>query len=131
MRKLLFSLIIISSLFSFTFLYGQEPEIMDTVSSYSQALKSGDIGKIKQLITGKFYETNRVLLEENPNYPSFLRKHYDGSKSRILEITHAKDSAHAKIEISFIDGRSEFFIIYLRRVAQNKWKIFAETQVGE
>jgi hypothetical protein len=50
--------------------------ITETMEPYFDALKSGDVSIIKQLISGRMHERNKTLLEQNTEYPEFLRSYY-------------------------------------------------------
>jgi hypothetical protein len=58
-----------------------ESATYDTISNqvvrpFFRALKEGDVGTIKRLISKKMYEERKTLLEENPEYGAFLRRFY-------------------------------------------------------
>ena len=51
---------------------------------FFEALKTGDIIVIKEHMSRDLYAKNRVLLDENREYPSFLRDYYKDITFRIL-----------------------------------------------
>lgn len=48
----------------------------DTVTSYFEACRNGDVETIKRLIAGPFYDSRKVLLLKNKSYPNFLKNYY-------------------------------------------------------
>ena len=60
---------------------GYEDVINETVFPFLEALKNGDVSLIKQYIAGDMYESRRILLEQNKEYPEFLRKYYQTNSS--------------------------------------------------
>lgn len=47
-----------------------------TLRPFFNALKTGNVELIKRYISGKMYEDSQVLLNENQQYPEFLREQY-------------------------------------------------------
>ena len=70
---------------------------------YLQAVKMGDVEKIKQLLSDKDYRAYRVLLEQNTAYPDFLRRYY---KDVTFHIKDEKNS-YFQVEIVFPNGQKE------------------------
>jgi hypothetical protein len=68
------------------------------------AMKNGEVEKIKNYISDEMLERNRVLLEQNREYPDFLRKFYDGTQFRVVEAVRNGDIVVANIMIIFQDG---------------------------
>lgn len=97
----------------------------DTVLSYFQALKNGDVETIKDLITGEMYNRRKVLLEQNANYPEFLQKVYQGAEFKIIETTIEANATLVTVEVTFPD-RTKQFVLYLENDDLGNWKIFNE-----
>ena len=68
MNKTIVYILLAVFLVSFSSIAANALEPNDTVLSYFQALKNGDIETIKGLITGEMYNKRKVLLEQNENY---------------------------------------------------------------
>lgn len=51
---------------------------LDTVARFYEASRQGDVETMKSLIAGPYYKTRKKLLENNADYPQFLRKYYEG-----------------------------------------------------
>lgn len=97
----------------------------DTVLLYFQALKNGDIGTIKELITGELYEKRKVLLEQNENYSEFLKKNYQYAEFEITGTTINDNGAQINVEVNTPDGKRPFTLL-LKIDDQGTWKIFKE-----
>ena len=52
----------------------------NVLKPFFEALKNGDVSSLLELISGEMYRNNKVLLEQNEQYPEFLRKYYSGAK---------------------------------------------------
>jgi len=63
-----------------------------TVIKFYKASKDGDVETMKHLIAGQFYNSRKVLLNENKGYPKFLRKYYEGSKMQVVYTVIGNDA---------------------------------------
>jgi hypothetical protein len=52
---------------------------------FFEALKNGDVSAIKRHMSLELYERNRVLLDENMEYPAFLRDYYKDISFRVVK----------------------------------------------
>lgn len=127
--KAIFPPFIILLLLICTTSYAEQNKIADTIHGYFEALKKGDTVSVKDHLMGKFYERNRVLLEENVEYPNFLRRHYNKSELQIINIVCPNESGVmlVEVEILFPDGSSDHFTLHLQKDDQQNWRIFRET----
>jgi hypothetical protein len=76
-----------------------------TVLPYFSALKDGDVGAIKKYIAGNLYEKYKVLLEQNEEYPAYLRKYYQGVEFQTGEAVMIDNDVIVEIVSEFPDGR--------------------------
>ena len=120
-------LYILSAVFfvSFSSMAANALEPNDTVMGYFQALQQGDINKIKDSITGEMYKKRKVLLEQNANYPEFLRNAYQGAEFQIKNVTIQDNNAVVTVKVNFPD-RQKGFTLFLNKDAIGNWKIFKE-----
>jgi len=80
-------------------------EIQDgAVLPYFTALKNGDINGIKRHISSEMYTKYKRLLEDNKEYPKFLRDYYRGAKFRMERTTRIDNHAVVDVMIEFPDG---------------------------
>ena len=128
MKKTGLYIIIAVLIVSFSAFASDALEPNDTVSRYLHALSQGDIGTIRDSITGELYKKRKILLEQNESYSEFLKKTYRKAKFIIKETTVNKNEALVKVESKFPDGITRF-IFYLNKNAEGNWKIFKESAV--
>lgn len=74
----------------------------DTLVPFLTAVQKGDVETIKQLLSEEDYQAYRVLLEKNPGYAEFLRRHYKDATFQIKE-----KGANYQVEVKFPDGQKE------------------------
>jgi hypothetical protein len=100
----------------------------DTVIQFFEASKNGDTETIKQLIAGSFYNQRKVLLEENKDYPNFLRKYYQGTELQIGNIIMEENGTVGvvDIKIQFPDGNVDTTKLLLKKDAGGIWKVVDE-----
>ena len=97
----------------------------DTVLDYFQALQQGDISAIKHSISGDLYKKRKVLLEQNTNYPEFLKNVYQGAEFQIKKSTIQENNAVVTVEVYFPNRQKEF-TLFLYKDAAGNWRIFKE-----
>lgn len=100
----------------------------DTVIQFFEASKHGDTETIKRLIAGSFYNQRKVLLEENKDYPNFLRKYYQGTELQIGNIIMEENGTVGvvDIKIQFPDGNVDTNKLLLKKDAIGTWKVVDE-----
>lgn len=129
MKRWLFYLITVALVASGNLLHASgTTEPVDTVIQFYEASKNGDTETIKQLIGGSFYNERRVLLEENSDYPNFLRDYYRGTELKIGDVVMEGDGTVAVIdmEIQFLDGGVRATKLLLKKDSGGVWKIVDE-----
>ena len=109
--KLFFSMLLIIIFYSFLQAKevpvsddGYEDVINETVFPFLEALKNGDVSLIKQYIAGDMYESRRILLEQNKEYPEFLRKYYQGVEFYVDNAHGSGDYVLVHISIEYPNG---------------------------
>ncbi len=81
-------------------------EIQDgAILPFFTALKNGDINAIKRYVSSEMYMKYKRLLEDNKEYPKFLRDYYRGAKFRMERTTRIDNHAVVDVMIEFPDGR--------------------------
>ena len=85
MKKMMICLSVLLVLYCFGFSYAKESQLSqeslknitnEIVRPYFVALKSGDIETLKRFMAKEMYDEQRVLLEQNKEYPNFLKRIY-------------------------------------------------------
>ncbi|MFV9644900.1 MAG: hypothetical protein ACNYWU_03665 [Desulfobacterales bacterium] len=103
----------------------------ETLHPYLEALKNGDVNSIKQHISEDMYKRYKVLLEENKDYPEFLRNCYRGVDFWVEKIERIDHDISASVIIKFPENESSRFKFLLRKKMDNvypygisgRWKI--------
>lgn len=88
---------------------------INTLIPFFEAVKNGDVEKIKLFLPEEEYKIYRVLLEQNPGYPDFLRRHYKDVTFQVKEVTQKavnqtaqeEGNLHYRVELVFPDGKKE------------------------
>ena len=98
----------------------------ECVVQFFEASKSGDTVRMKQLMTGSFYNQRKTLIEQNPTYPDFLRKHYDGAHLQITNMREEPRGWVVEVRIKYADGTVDSNKFLVRKDASGIWKIIDE-----
>src|SRR5215203_3682506 len=61
-------------------------EITATFTSLFAAFRAGDVRTIKFYLSAEEYARNKVLFEQNKDYPRLLQKFYEGAALRVGEV---------------------------------------------
>ena len=101
------------------------------VLPFFTALKNGDINGIKQHISSDMYTKYKRLLEDNKEYPKFLRKYYQGAKFSMGRTTEVDNHVEVDVTIEFPDGHRSIkqMRVYKNtsgfqdRNGSNRWKV--------
>jgi hypothetical protein len=107
-------------------------EPFDTVVSYMEALRAGDTIGAKSHLEGRLYEKKEVLLDQNEEYPDFLRNFYAGAEFYISdELTDLGPRGQGiAVEIRFPDGNSSESMAIVEQEPDGSWKIVDEVEAG-
>lgn len=137
MRKFLFLLPLLLFVSGHELLYAQEIYIDDPLYSdmknktflpLFKALKDGNVQVIKRYISGDMYRQNRVLLEENKDYPRFLRKFYKGANFSVERVIMADGDIIADVVIKFPQGSKSLTKLRLGKANGQQWKVVNEVK---
>ncbi len=111
-------------------LYAQENLMSDTLNNvvnetvmpFCWALKAGDVTSIKQYLSGNMYEKNKVLLEQNKEYPEFLRNYYRGAGFRVVKAEKIDNKIIVDVDIEFSNSDRRPGKLHLLKDSAS-WKI--------
>jgi len=108
--------------------FSMENAPADTVLNYFQACENGDVNTIRSLIVDRFYQRRRVLLEDNEEYPEFLRSYYSGMRIEIIatEVEGENGNAAVRFEQTFPNGNIIDATLILKKNTDSIWKISDE-----
>jgi len=99
-------------------------EAKNTVSSFFNGLMNGDLNEIKQYISTEYHHNNRNLLDDNKEYPIFLKEYYHGAKMSLLDMYMAGDNIKVDVEILFPNQTKGAYVIHLGQEDNSTWKVF-------
>lgn len=131
MRRHLLWLVVFSLFIGANSINAAEPvNLGDTVIQYFEASKNGDSETIKKLIGGSFYNQRKVLLEENKDYPDFLRNYYRGAEFQLGDTIMKKGGTVGvvNIRIQFPNGNVDQAKLLLMKDASGTWKVVDEME---
>jgi len=105
-------------------------EPFDTVVNYTEALRAGDTAGVKSCLGGHLYEKREVLLDQNEEYPDFLRNRYDGAVFRISnELTDMGPQGQGiALEVSFPTGHISKSMLIVEQAPDGLWQIVDEVE---
>jgi hypothetical protein len=70
-------------------------ELNASFNTLFEAMKNGDVAVIEQYSSGQMSAEYKKLLEQNQEYPSFLRNFYKGASFSIAKVTPTVDGGMA------------------------------------
>jgi len=105
--------------------------IQGTFATVFQALQSGDVQTLKSHMAGHMYEQYKVLLEENLEYPSFLKNFYRGATFSVTNIVYKGDDALVDVVITFSGGNKTVTKMLLKQDSNQMWKLTEVVHTGK
>ena len=123
MKRILFLLPLLVFIISSELLSAQELYVGEALHSnimnktffpLFEALRSGDTEAIKNYISGDMYRQKKVLLEENKDYPRFLREFYRGANFSVERAALIDGDIIADVVIQFPQGSKSHVMLRLK-----------------
>lgn len=107
-------------------------EPFDTVAGYLDALQAGDTVGVKSHIGGRLYRNKELLLDQNDEYPNFLRKFYRDAQFYISDqLTDLGPQGQGvKVEVDFPGGNSSESIAVVEQADDGSWKVVDEIEAS-
>jgi hypothetical protein len=99
-------------------------EITATFTSLFAAFRAGDVQTIKSYLSAEEYARNKVLFEQNKDYPNLLRSFYQGAAVRVGEIhsvLNASNDVVAEFIVEFPSGETINTGMRLTRDVAGRW----------
>lgn len=92
-----------------------------------RAFKNGDVDAIKEYISDDVYEKNKVLLEQNKEYPNFLRNFYSDAIFQVRKVVKSEEMVFVDVRVRFPGGYQVVTKVQLKE-GKNKagdtiWKV--------
>ena len=110
-------------------------EIQDTVIlPYLNALKNGEVNEIKKYISAAMYNEYKTLLEQNKEYPKFLRNYYKDAMFSVVRVSEIGGEVDFEVLIEFSDGSQSISTLSVSQEKNvdnaapdnNRWRISAK-----
>jgi hypothetical protein len=104
----------------------------NVLNPFFAALKAGDVTTLKAMIDGEMYNNNKILIEQNKQYPDFLRNHYGGAVFRVIKAAHINGNVMVEVKIEYASGDQGVYRWWLLKVSGksegsdsqiNQWKV--------
>lgn len=100
-----------------------ESEVRGTLLPYFQAMRRGDISRLRPYLSDELYKNYQVLFEHNLEYPRFLRHFYRGASLSLESVSATGDEATARVRVALADGSTQTVVLTLVRSAGSLWQI--------
>jgi hypothetical protein len=100
-------------------------EAQRTATEFVAALQAGDVHHLKQVLAGKAYEQYNVLLEQNQEYPAFLRQYYTGATMDVEEVRKEGEEVVVEVRMAFPSGERNTALLRMQRLSEETMKIVA------
>jgi len=106
-----------------------------TLRPFFNALKNGNVEIVRHYITGEMYEESRLLLEENSEYPKFLREYYKDAVFSVERGVSSNNQVIIDFSIEFPGGEKRVVQFVLeelesksenlgqQKAAEKRWRI--------
>jgi hypothetical protein len=105
----------------------QEKLANEVINPYFTALREGNVNEIKKYLSEEMYEKNKVLFEQNKEYPTFLQKYYLGTEFSVERAEMIDGVTIVNVLIEFSNGDSSTSRLKLHKNRDNDgnvvWKI--------
>lgn len=96
--------------------------ISRTVLTYFRALQGGNVVRLKDYLSEEEYRQYKVLLEQNREYPRFLKDFYRGASFHVGDVVRHEDHTIINVTISRPSGNSSFTLL-LKQDLAGRWRI--------
>lgn len=107
---------------------GEEDDALNLMASYFEALKSGQVKKLAAMLTDPMLDSKRMLLEQNPAYPAYLKKYYKDATMRVIDISRTEtDRQTVTAEIFFPNDDRPLKSRFILKHTAAGWKIADES----
>jgi hypothetical protein len=98
---------------------------------FCMALKNGAVGEFRKYLSNNLYNEYKSLLEENTEYPEFLRSYYKGANIHVLKAFERDGEIEFNVLIEFSGGTQSISALRVSEEtngdeateSKNRWKI--------
>jgi len=113
--------------------FSAESVIIETIiDPFFLALQNGDVKAIETFIADPLHSQVKVLLQDNQEYPAFLRNYYSNSHIEVLNVyDHSADQINVYLELYLSTNEKQMLEIQLHKSAAGDWKITKQGIISE
>jgi hypothetical protein len=105
-----------------------ETEIRGTLLPYFQAMRRGDLARMRPYVSDELYKNYATLFEQNQEYSRFLRHSYRRRGLAIESVSAQGDEATAHVSVKMADGSTATVVLSLTRSPAGVWQITRVTE---
>ena len=111
--------------------FSADREIIETVvNPFFRALQNGDVETVGSLIADPLYSQVKVLLNDNKEYPDFLRNYYLDSHIEIINI-YDYPPEHKKVYLElYLSDEKQLIELQLHKSASGDWKVTKQSEMS-
>jgi hypothetical protein len=98
------------------------------VLQFLEALKTGNVRVLDSLIGGDLSIQMKPLLQDNQDYPEYLRQHYLQTTFSIDHLVEKLGVVVARVTVDFPGGPTQTWTLTLTKGNTGEWKIMKQTE---
>jgi hypothetical protein len=96
------------------------------VLQFFEALKTGNVRALDSLLGGDFSIQMKPLLQDNQDYPEYLRQHYSQTTFSIDHLSEKMGVVVARVTVNFPGGTPQTWALTLKKGNAGEWKIMKQ-----
>lgn len=93
------------------------------VLQFLEALKTGNVRVLDSLLGGDLSIQMKPLLQDNQDYPEYLRQHYSQTTFSIDHLVEKLGVVMARVTVDFPGGPTQTWALTLKKAKTGEWKI--------
>jgi len=93
------------------------------VLQFFEALKTGNVRVLDSLLGGDLSIQMKPLLQDNQDYPEYLRQHYLQTTFSIDHLVEKQGVVMARVTVDFPGGTTQTWTLTLKKAKAGEWKI--------
>jgi hypothetical protein len=98
------------------------------VLQFFEALKTGNVRALDSLLGGDLSIQMKPLLQDNQDYPEYLRQHYSQTTFSIDHLLEKLGVIMAHVTVDFPGGTTQTWTLTLKKEKAGEWKIMKQME---
>jgi hypothetical protein len=98
------------------------------VLQFFEALKTGNVRVLDSLLGGDLSIQMKPLLQDNQDYPEYLRQHYAQTTFSIDHLLEKLGVVVARVTVDFPGGPTQTWTLTLKKGKAGEWKIMKQME---